>query len=79
MQAAKYGIFYWTSCPAHYIELLLEDMLSPDLLPKNAETIDTAKNVAKYIYNHVNVLNWIKRASTNGRELGPLSHYKIRH
>ena len=71
MLAAKYGTFYWTGCATHYIDLTLEDMLRPDLLPKNAETTDTAKKVAKYIYNHANVLIGLK-------ELLPMGESRVR-
>ncbi|RWR95498.1 hypothetical protein CKAN_02484700 [Cinnamomum micranthum f. kanehirae] len=65
----KYGTFYWTPCAAHCIDLIFEDMASPNLFPKNAETIETAKKVTRFIYNHAYVLNLMKRDYTNGRDL----------
>ena len=50
-------------------ERCLGGLARPDLFPRNVETIDTAKKVTKYIYNHAYVLNWMKRDSTNGRQL----------
>lgn len=65
----KYGTFYWTPCAAHCIDLIFEDMASPILFPKNAETIEMAKKVTRFIYNHAYVLNLMKRDDTNGRDL----------
>ena len=76
--AAKYGTFYWTGCAAHSIDLILEDMARPDLFPRNAETIDTAKKVTKYIYNHACVELDEKRFYQWER-VGSPGHYKICH
>lgn len=59
--ALKYGTFYWTACATHCIDLILEDMVRPDLFPKNAETIEMARKVTKFIYNDAHVLNWMRR------------------
>ncbi|RWR72938.1 hypothetical protein CKAN_00118600 [Cinnamomum micranthum f. kanehirae] len=63
--AEKYGTFYWTACAAHCIDLMLEDMAKPDLFPVNAST----RKVTKFIYNHLSVLNLMRREYTHGREL----------
>ncbi|XXG77329.1 hypothetical protein AAC387_Pa08g1502 [Persea americana] len=67
--AEKYGTFYWTACAAHCIDLMLEDMAKPHLFPVNASTIETARKITKFIYNHLSVLNLMRREYTNGREL----------
>ncbi|RWR93355.1 hypothetical protein CKAN_02260300 [Cinnamomum micranthum f. kanehirae] len=54
--AEKYRTFYWTGCAAHCIDLMLEEMAKPKLFPKNAVTIDTARKVTRFIYNHTRCL-----------------------
>lgn len=56
--AEKYRTFYWTGCAAHCIDLMLEEMAKPNLFPKNAFTIDTARKVTRFIYNHTHVLTY---------------------
>jgi len=51
--AEKYGTFYGTACAAHCIDLMLEDMAKPHLFPVNASTIETARKITKFIYNHL--------------------------
>ncbi|RWR73175.1 hypothetical protein CKAN_00143100 [Cinnamomum micranthum f. kanehirae] len=54
--AEKYRTFYWTGCAAHCIDLMLEEMAKPNLFPKNAVMIDTARKVTRFIYNHTRCL-----------------------
>ncbi|RWR90993.1 hypothetical protein CKAN_02012700 [Cinnamomum micranthum f. kanehirae] len=48
---------------------MLEDMSKAHLFPVNASTIETARKITKSIYNHLSVLNLMRREYTNGREL----------
>jgi hypothetical protein len=43
---------FWTSCVAHCIDLMLEDIGRLVWVPK---VVDDAKSITKYIYNHTNV------------------------
>ncbi|RWR90991.1 LOW QUALITY PROTEIN: zinc finger protein [Cinnamomum micranthum f. kanehirae] len=67
--AENYETFYWTACAAHCIDLMLEDIAKAHLFPVNASTIETARKITKFIYNHLSVLNLMRREYTNGREL----------
>jgi hypothetical protein len=65
MLEAKYMTIFWTPCATHCIDLMLEDIGKHEWI-KN--TIEHAKCVTKYIYNHSCVLN-LMRKNTRGREL----------
>lgn len=65
----EYGIFYWTPCAAHFIYLVLEDMSKSYLLPINTSTIEKAKKIIKFIYNHVCIPNILIKNFTNDRNL----------
>jgi len=49
----KHKTIFWTPCAAHCIELMLEDIGKLDWV-KN--TIDHAKSITKFIYNHTLIL-----------------------
>lgn len=61
----RYPSLYWSSCAAHCIDLMLEDM---GKLPWIKEIIDSTCSVTKYIYNHTFFLSLV-RLFTGDREL----------
>ena len=61
----KYRTIFWTPCAAHCIDLMLEDISKMEWV-KN--TIEHAKCITKYIYNHSWVLS-LMRKNTKGKEL----------
>lgn len=65
----RYDTFYGTPCAAHCIDLILEDLAKPDLFPLNAFTIENARKIMKFIYNHSWVLNALRKDFTGGRDL----------
>jgi len=65
MLEAKYKTIFWTPCAAHCIDLMLEDIGKVEWV-KN--TVEHAKCITKYIYNHSWVLN-LMRKHTGGKEL----------
>jgi hypothetical protein len=65
MLEQKHKTIFWTPCAAHYIELMLEDIGKQEWI-KN--TIEHAKSITKYIYNHSWVLS-LMRKNTENREL----------
>jgi len=65
MLMSRYPTLYWTPCAAHCIDLVLEDMGKIDWIK---ETIDSARSITKYIYNHASVLA-LMRQFTNNKEL----------
>lgn len=67
--AEKYKTFYWTGCAAHCIDLILEEIAKPDVFPINAATIDAARKVTRFIYNHAHVLHMMRKDYTNRRDL----------
>lgn len=65
MLEEKHKTIFWTPCAAHCIDLMLEDIGKQEWI-KN--TVEHAKSITKYIYNHSWVLN-LMRKNTNGREI----------
>jgi hypothetical protein len=61
----RYPTLYWSPCASHCIDLMLEDM---GKIPWIKATIDSARSVTKYIYNHTYVLS-LMRQFTGNREL----------
>ena len=61
----RHPTIFWTSCAAHCIDLMLEDI---GKLAWIHEVVDKAKSITKYIYNHTNVLH-TTRIYTEGKEL----------
>ncbi|KAF7152905.1 hypothetical protein RHSIM_Rhsim01G0083600 [Rhododendron simsii] len=62
---AHYGSFYWSPCAAHYLDLMLENFAKPQHFPNIDATIQKAKKVTRYIYNHAWVLNTMRKDFTN--------------
>ena len=65
MLEEKHKTIFWTPCVAHCIDLMLEDICKQDWIK---DTIEHAKSITKYIYNHGWVLSLMRR-HTQGREL----------
>ncbi|XP_075669714.1 uncharacterized protein LOC142639412 [Castanea sativa] len=65
----KYGSFYWSPCAAHCIDLMLENFSDRRYFPIIQETIQKAKKITKFIYNHGKVLSLMRSDFTNGRDL----------
>jgi hypothetical protein len=65
MLEEKHKTIFWTPCVAHCIDLMLEDIGKQEWI-KN--TIEHAKSITKYIYNHSWVLS-LMRKNTENREL----------
>ena len=61
----KHPTIFWTPCVAHCIDLMLEDIGKIHWI-KN--TIEHAKCITKYIYNHSWILN-LMRKNTGGKEI----------
>ena len=61
---------YWTPCVAHCIDLMLEDI---GKLPWIKTIIEQGRSVCKFIYNHIWVLNGMRKY-TNQKEL---SHPRV--
>ena len=61
----RHPTIFWTSCAAHCIHLMLEDIRKLGWIHQVA---DKAKSITKYIYNHTNVLHTM-RIYTEGKEL----------
>ncbi|XP_058227208.1 uncharacterized protein LOC131335736 [Rhododendron vialii] len=66
---AHYGSFYWSPCAAHCLDLMLENFAKPQHFPHIDATIQKAKKVTRYIYNHAWVLNTMRKDFTNGKDL----------
>eukprot|EP00253_Pinus_taeda_P024138 PITA_24138 len=62
MLMERHPTLFWTSCGAHCLELLLEDMGKLSFIK---EGVDMAKSVPKFIYNHAFVLNLMRRFTRN--------------
>ncbi|XP_057770666.1 uncharacterized protein LOC130990449 [Salvia miltiorrhiza] len=62
---AKRPHLYWTPCAAHCVDLMLEDI---GKLPKIKNALKKAIFMNGYIYNHVGVVNMMRRF-TNQRNL----------
>ena len=60
-----YPSLFWTPCAAHCLDLMLEDLAKIDWIK---DTIDSARGITKFIYNHAAVLS-LMRTFTGDREL----------
>ena len=56
---------FWSSCVAHCIDLMLEDIGKLEWIQ---EVVEKAKSITKYVYNHTIVLSTM-RVYTEGKEL----------
>ena len=56
---------FWTSCAAHCIDLMLEDI---GKLHWIHEVVEKAKSITKYMYNYTIVLNTMRKY-TEGKEI----------
>eukprot|EP00253_Pinus_taeda_P006209 PITA_06209 len=65
MLEGKYKTIFWIPCVAHCMDLMLEDIGKIDWV-KN--TIEHAKSITKYIYNHSWILS-LTRKHTRGRDI----------
>ena len=65
----KYGSFYCFPCAAHCIDLMLENFSDSRYFPIIDETIQKAKKITKFIYNHDKILSLMRSDFTNGRDL----------
>ncbi|XP_030939808.1 uncharacterized protein LOC115964687 [Quercus lobata] len=65
----KYGSFYWSPCAAYCIDLMLENFSDIRYFPIIDETIQKAKKITKFIYNHGKILSLMRSDFTNGRDL----------
>jgi len=61
----KHKTIFWTPCAAHCIDLMLEDIGKLDWV-KN--TVDHAKSITKFIYNHSWILS-LMRKHIGGRDI----------
>jgi len=61
----RHPTIFWSSCAAHCIDLMLEDIGKLDWIQ---QVVDKAKSITKYIYNHTIVLSAM-RTYTEGKEL----------
>jgi len=66
---AKYDTFFWSPCAACCIDLMLESFPKPEHFPTIDATIQKARKVIKFIYNHGWVPALMRREFTNGRDL----------
>ena len=57
----KYNTFFWTSCAAHCIDLILVSFVNPRYFPMIDQTIQKARKVTKFIYNHAWVLALLRK------------------
>eukprot|EP00253_Pinus_taeda_P001725 PITA_01725 len=58
MLMERHPTLFWTPCAAHCLDLLLEDMGKLSFIK---ETIDMARSISKFIYNHAFVLSLMRR------------------
>ncbi|XP_077226378.1 uncharacterized protein LOC143865828 [Tasmannia lanceolata] len=65
----KYTTFFWTPCAAHCLDLILEHLGKPDVFPLIGSTIDRARKITRFIYNHAALLNLMRQKFTGGRDL----------
>ncbi|GLJ05424.1 hypothetical protein SUGI_0018020, partial [Cryptomeria japonica] len=64
----RYPNFFWSPCVAHCLDLMLEDIGNLEWVKS---TVERAKNISKFIYNHALVLS-IMRQYTGQKELARL-------
>jgi len=65
----RHPTLFWTSCVAHCIDLMFEDIGKICFVKY---IVDSSKSITKFIYNHVAVLN-LMRKFTNNKDLVRLS------
>ncbi|XP_077249262.1 uncharacterized protein LOC143888726 [Tasmannia lanceolata] len=65
----KYATFLWTPCAAHCLDLILEHLGKPDVFPLIGSTIDRARKITRFIYNHAALLNLMRQKFTGVRDL----------
>ena len=65
MLTETFRTLYWTPCAARSIDLMLEDFGKIDWINM---TLDHAKSITRFIYNHATVLNRMRRY-TGGKDL----------
>ncbi|KAJ7964422.1 HAT transposon superfamily [Quillaja saponaria] len=65
----RYGTFFWSPCAAQCVDLMLESFSDPRYFPHANETIEKARKLTRYIYNHASVLTLLREEVTNGRNL----------
>ena len=65
MLMAMYPTLFWTPCATHCLDLILEDLGKIDWIK---DTIDLARSITKFIYNHAEVLS-LMRWFTGDKEL----------
>ncbi|XP_077229963.1 uncharacterized protein LOC143862971 [Tasmannia lanceolata] len=65
----KYATFFWTPCAAHCLDLILEHLGKPDVFPLIGSTINRARKITRFIYNHAALLNLMRQKFTGGRDL----------
>ncbi|KAL4614141.1 hypothetical protein ACB092_07G032600 [Castanea dentata] len=63
------GVENISPCAAHCIDLMLENFSDRRYFPIIHETIQNAKKITKFIYNHGKVLSLMRSDFTNGRDL----------
>eukprot|EP00253_Pinus_taeda_P033662 PITA_33662 len=61
----RHPTIFWTSCAAHCIDLMLEDIVK---LHWMHEVVEKAKSITKYLYNHTIILNTMRKY-TEGKEI----------
>ncbi|KAK1261472.1 hypothetical protein QJS04_geneDACA001003 [Acorus gramineus] len=65
---AKYPHIFWTSCAAHTIDLILEEIGKE---PKVNSAVEKARTVATFIYSHTKILNMMRRFTEKGEIVRP--------
>ncbi|GJM98369.1 hypothetical protein PR202_ga15376 [Eleusine coracana subsp. coracana] len=65
----RYGTFVWSPCAARCIDLMLENFADAKYFPMVNETLEKARKITKFIYNHAWVLSLMRKEFTNGRDL----------
>ena len=65
----KYNTFFQTPCAAHCIDLMLESFANPRYFPVIDQTIQKARKITKFIYNHAWVLALMRKEYIHGRDL----------
>eukprot|EP00253_Pinus_taeda_P036021 PITA_36021 len=61
----RHPTIFWSYCVAHCIDLMLEDIGKPHWIH---EVVEKEKSITKYLYNHVIVLNTMRKY-TEGKEI----------